>query len=313
MGLRVVFMGTPDFAVPTLQRLLKAPDVHVVGVVTRPDKPKGRSKKPLPSPVKEVALEHGIPLHQPRTLRKPEMQAPLREWAPDVIVVAAFGLILPKAVLDLPRYGCLNVHASLLPRWRGASPIVAAILAGDTVTGVTIMLMDEGVDTGPILSQREEPIRPDDTTASLGERLAHLGADLLLETLPRWVRGEIEARPQDDAQATYAPMLRKEDGWIHWEEPAVLIERKVRAFQPWPTAMTRWHGKILKILAARPHADASVSGLPGTVIPWNGGAAVLTGEGVLELVRVQLAGKRPLDIEAFLRGARGFIGSHLGV
>ncbi len=312
MGLRVVFMGTPEFAVPTLLQLLANPSVDVVGVVTRPDKPKGRSRKPVPSPVKVVALEHGIPIHQPRTLRKPEMQIPIREWHPDVVVVAAFGLILPKAILDLPPYGCLNVHASLLPRWRGAAPIAAAILAGDEMTGVTIMLMDEGVDTGPILAQREEPIHPDDTTATLGERLARLGADLLVETLPRWVRGEIQPRPQNDALATYAPMLRKQDGWIDWTESAVVIERKVRAFQPWPTAMTLWRGKTLKILAARPHPDVSSDASPGTVIPWNSRAAVVTGEGVLELVRVQLAGKRPLEIEVFLRGARGFIGSKLG-
>ncbi len=312
MGLRVVFMGTPEFAVPTLRRLLADPEIQVVGVVTRPDKPKGRSRKPVPSPVKEVALEHGIPLHQPHTLRKPEMQRPLQTWAPDVIVVAAFGLILPKAVLKLPPYGCLNVHASLLPRWRGAAPIAAAILAGDEVTGVTIMLMDEGVDTGPVLSQKEEPIRPDDTTATLGARLAYLGADLLMETLPRWVKGEIRPRPQDDALATYAPMLRKEDGWIDWTEPAVVIERKVRAYQPWPTAMTRWQHRVLKVLAARPHPHVFRDEDAGTVIPWDGSAAVVTGAGVLELRKVQLAGKRPLDIEAFLRGARGFIGSRLG-
>ncbi len=311
MSLRVVFMGTPDFAVPSLKRLLAAPDMDVVGVVTRPDKPKGRSKKPVPSPVKQVAVAAGVPVFQPRTLRKPELQEPIRAWAPDVIVVAAFGLILPKAVLDIPPHGCINVHASLLPRWRGAAPVVAAILAGDRETGVTIMLMDEGVDTGPILAQRPEPIHPDDTTGTLTERLAHLGADVLVETLPRWVAGEIVPQPQDESQATYAPMVHKKDGWIRWEEPAELIERKVRAYQPWPTAMTCWRGKVLKILKAKVHAQKEVTEPPGTVIPWEDGAAVVTGMGVLELLMVQLAGKRPLDIRTFLRGARGFIGSRL--
>ncbi len=309
MALRVVFMGTPEFAVPTLKKLIATQ--HVVGVVTRPDKPKGRSKHPVPSPVKEVALAHGLPLLQPRTLRSEEVQAALRAWEPEVIVVAAFGLILPNAVLEMPPHGCVNVHASLLPRWRGAAPVAAAILAGDQETGVTIMLMDEGVDTGPILAQKREPILPEDTTATLSERLAQLGADLLAETLPLWARGEIVPQPQDERQATYAPMLRKEDGWIDWREPAVLIERRVRAYQPWPTAMTRWQGKVLKILRARPHPTTHLAKLPGTVVAWEQGAAVVTGEGVLELLEVQLAGKRPLEVVAFLRGARGFIGSRL--
>ncbi len=307
--MRVVFMGTPEFAVPTLERLIEHFDV--VGVVTRPDKPRGRSRAPLPSPVKEVALAHQIPIFQPRTLRRPKNQEPIRAWQPDVIVVAAFGLILPREVLDIPPHGCVNVHASLLPRWRGAAPIPAAILAGDEVTGITIMLMDEGVDTGPILAQRPEPIHPDDTTASLTQRLARLGADLLVETLPRWVKGEITPHPQDDAQATYAPMIRKEDGFVDWSEPSDLLERKVRAYYPWPTVMTRWQGKLLKILRARAHPDVEPSISPGTVIAWGEGAAVVTGHGVLELLEVQLEGKRALKIEAFLRGARGFIGSQL--
>lgn len=310
MELRVVFMGTPEFAVPTLKRLLET--CRVVGVVTRPDKPRGRSRAPLPSPVKEVALAHDIPVFQPRTLRRPENQEPIRAWQPDVIVVAAFGLILPPEVLSIPPHGCVNVHASLLPRWRGAAPVPAAIIAGDEVTGVTIMLMDEGVDTGPILAQREEPIFPDDTAASLGGRLARLGAELLVETLPRWVRGEITPRPQDETEATYAPMLRKEDGYADWTEPAQVLERKVRGYYPWPTLMTRWRGKWLKILSARAHPTAAVQAPPGTVVEWEGRVAVVTGQGLLELVEVQLEGKRALDIEAFLRGARGFIGSTLG-
>ncbi len=307
--MRVVFMGTPEFAVPTLERLIEQFDV--VGVVTRPDKPRGRSRAPLPSPVKEVALAHNIPLFQPRTLRRPENQEPIRAWKPDVIIVAAFGLILPREVLDIPPHGCVNVHASLLPRWRGAAPVPAAIIAGDEVTGVTIMLMDEGVDTGPILAQRPEPIRPDDTTASLTARLAVLGAEVLVETLPRWVNGEITPQPQDDAQATYAPMIRKEDGFVDWNEPADLLERRVRAYYPWPTVMTRWRGKLLKILRSHAHVDVEEGAPPGTVIGWGEGAAVVTGRGVLELLEVQLEGKKALDIAAFLRGARNFIGSRL--
>ncbi len=310
MSARVVFMGTPEFAVPTLRRLLAS--FEVVGVVTRPDKPKGRSKQPVPSPVKVVAQEAGVPIFQPRTLRRPEMQEPIREWQPDVIVVAAFGLILPPEVLRIPPHGCLNVHASLLPRWRGAAPVPAAIIAGDKETGVTIMLMDEGVDTGPILAQEREPILPDDTTATLAERLAERGARLLIETLPRWLRGEITPQPQDEQQATYAPMLRKEDGWIRWEEPAELIERKVRAYYPWPTAMTRWRGKLLKVLRAVAISQEEKTAPPGTVIAWNEGAAVVTGEGLLVLQEVQLEGKRPLPIGDFLRGARGFVGERLG-
>ncbi len=310
--MRAVFMGTPEFAVPSLERLIETEDIQVVGVVTRRDKPKGRTRKPVPSPVKEVALQHGIEVFQPRTLRTPEAQERIRAWRPDLIVVAAFGLILPKEVLEIPPHGCLNVHASLLPRWRGAAPIPAAIIAGDEETGVTIMLMDEGVDTGPILRQRKEPIYPDDTGETLGRRLARVGAALLVETIPLWVAGKITPIPQREEEATYAPMLKKADGWIRWEEPAVLIERKVRAYQPWPTAMTRWGGKILKILRARPHPHILSDARPGTVVPWKGGAAVVTGEGVLELLVVQLAGKRPLEIKAFLRGARGFLGSVLG-
>ena len=310
MTVRVVFMGTPEFAVPTLRQLLHT--YNVVGVVTRPDKPKGRSKAPVPSPVKVVAQEAGIPVFQPRTLRTTESQEVIRRWQPDVIVVAAFGLLLPPEVLHIPPHGCLNVHASLLPRWRGAAPVPAAIIAGDEKTGVTIMLMDEGMDTGPILTQEPEPILPEDTTATLTQRLAERGARLLGATLPLWLEGKITPRPQNEHEATYAPMLRKEDGWIRWEEPAELIARKVRAYQPWPTAMTRWQGRLLKILRAHATSEDVQDVPPGTVIAWHEGAAVTTGDGLLVLEEVQLEGKRPVAIDAFLRGARGFIGAQLG-
>jgi methionyl-tRNA formyltransferase len=305
--MRAIFMGTPDFAVPTLAML--ADCYEVVGVYTRPDKPAGRGQELVRSPVKEFALARGLPLYQPTTLRKPEAAAVLRALQPDVIVVAAFGLILPPEVLAIPPYGCLNVHASLLPRWRGAAPVAAAILAGDAETGCTIMRMDAGIDTGPILAQAALPIAPDDTTGSLTARLAHLGAELLAVTLPRWVTGEISPQPQDEARATYAPVIRKEEGRLHWARPADHLARQVRAYQPWPGAYTTWNGLWLKVLWA--HAEEGESPGPGRVVSWKEGAAVGTGAGLLVLDKVQLAGRRPMPIADFLRGARGFVGSVL--
>jgi methionyl-tRNA formyltransferase len=228
-------------------------------------------------------------------------------------VVAAFGQILRPAVLDLPPFGCLNVHASLLPRWRGAAPIAAAILDGDETTGVTIMRMDPGLDTGPILRQRALPIAPDDTAESLGEKLARLGADLLLDTLPDWLAGRLEPQPQDETQVTLAPQLEKERGHIDWSEPAEAIARQVRAFHPWPGTFTTWQGAPLRILRASAESSLASSGevLPGTVVAAPGGPAVATGRGTLRLIEVQPAGKRPMPADAFVRGARGFVGSRL--
>jgi len=303
---RVVFMGTPEFAAPALAALLSA-GYEVVGVLTRADQPAGRGRKLVASPVKELAEAHRLVVQQPFTLRAADALAAL---APDLIVVAAYGLILPQAVLDLPRFGCVNVHGSLLPRHRGAAPIAAALLAGDAEAGVSIMLMDAGVDTGPVLSMAAVPIAADDTAGSLTEKLAVLGADLLVATLPRWLRGEIIPRQQPEEGATFAPRIEKGAGEIDWREPAVLIERRVRAYQPWPSAFTAWDGQRLKILRAR--AEQSVSaGEPGQVIAGDGGAGVVAGEGVLWLQEVQLAGKRPQPIDAFLRGAAGLVGSRL--
>ena len=310
---KVLFMGTPDFAVPILQALIESPEYDVVAVATRVDKPAGRGRKLRPSPVKEVAQADGIPVFQPRSLRKdPDAVLALAETGPDVIVVAAYGLILPKSVLEIPPYGCINVHASLLPRWRGAAPVAAAILAGDEVTGITIMLMDEGMDTGPLLAQVEEPILPTDTAGSLSTRLAGLGARLLLDTLPRWIAGGVEPEPQDDAAATYAPRIKKEQGRIVWEKPAELLEREVRAYQPWPGSFTTWQGRRLKVLEAAVDHDGAPQAQPGTVLEADRGVGVATGDGVLLLRRVQLAGKKPVDIESFLRGQRGFVGGVLG-
>jgi methionyl-tRNA formyltransferase len=316
MGNRAIFMGTPQFAIPTLQVLIDESSggaVQVVGVVTQPDRPRGRGRKLQPSPVKTLAQEHGLPVLQPASLRDPKALADLGALQPDVIVVAAFGQILPTTVLDLPPAGCINVHASLLPRWRGAAPVAAAILAGDETTGVTIMKMEAGLDTGPILNQRPLAITPDDTRESLTARLAQLGADLLRDTLPAWLAGDIEPQPQDESLVTYAPQIKKERGRINWNEPGDSIARQVRAFYPWPGAFTHWQDTPLKILRAvaavgrSPDQDAP----PGTVIAGPDGPTVVTGRGLLHLYQVQPAGKRPMPADAFARGARGFVGDRL--
>ena len=307
---RLIYMGTPQFAVPTLVAL----EAHhqVVGVVTQPDRRAGRGRKVVVSPVKEAALERGLRLFQPRSLRDPDAVAQLADWRPEVIVVAAFGQILKAPVLNLPRYGCLNVHASLLPAYRGAAPIAAAILAGEEVTGVTIMRLDEGLDTGPLLAQAECPIGPQDTTASLSARLAELGARLMVETLSGWLGGEIEARPQDDSRATYCRTLTKEDGRLDWSRPADALERQVRACDPWPGTFTTWAGQRLKVLRARARPEWQGEGVPGQVVALEEGIGVVAGKGALELVEVQRAGKKPMAADLFALGQRDLVGSVLG-
>ncbi len=309
---RVVFMGTPEFAVPSLAALLRE-GYQVAGVLTRQDQPAGRGQKLEESPVKQLARTHGLAIQQPVTLRDPAARAALAALAPDVIVVAAYGLILPQAVLDLPRFGCVNVHGSVLPRHRGAAPIAAAILAGDPEAGVSIMLMDAGVDTGPVLSAASLPIAADDTTAALTAKLAILGADLLTATLPRWLAGEIIPTPQPATGATFAPRIEKRAGEIVWSEPASLIERRVRAYQPWPSAYTSWNGQRLKVLRARVDEVLDIRYCEAGVVISEGEntAGVVTGRGILWLEEVQLAGRRPLPIDVFLRGAAGFVGSRL--
>lgn len=297
---RIVFMGSPDFSVPTLDALARC--YPLVGVVTQPDRPAGRGGSLRLPAVKEAALRLGIPVMQPEKLRFPEAMTQLQAWAPDLIVVAAFGQILRPAVLDLPRYGCVNVHGSLLPRGRGTAPIQAAILAGDKVTGITIMKMDPGVDTGPILSQRALPIAPDDTGGSLFEKMALLGAELLLETLPRYLSGELVPRPQPEEGATYAPILKKEDGLLDFTKPAIELERRVRAFHPWPGTWFDWNGAPLKILHARVSGGKSPGG--GRRLTVEGHPALGTGEGILILEEVQPAGKKSMPGKAFLAGAR---------
>lgn len=306
MSHRIVFMGSPDFAVPSLQKL--AEHYEIAGVVTQPDRPAGRGRTLTPPPVKVAAQELGLEVIQPEKLREPEAQARLQEWSPDLIVVTAFGQILRKNVLELPRYGCINVHASLLPRWRGAAPVQAAILHGDSVTGTTIMVMDPGVDTGPILSQRAVEIRPDDTAATLGKRLAEDGASLLIETLPGYLDGSIQPREQDEALATYAPMLSKEEGMLDFTQPAEQLERRVRAFAPWPGAYMLLNGQPLKIHQA--HVVPSGGSRSGQRLIVDGLPAVSAGEGILVLDVVQPAGKRAMPGGDFLRGTRGWADSH---
>jgi methionyl-tRNA formyltransferase len=296
-------MGTPAFAVPSLNALLAGTD-PVVAVVSQPDRAAGRGRRTAPTPVKAAATRHGIPVTQPPTLRDPTVRETLADLAPDLIVVAAYGNILPRSILDLPPHGCINVHASLLPRHRGAAPIQWALLSGDPTTGITIMRMTESLDAGDILIQRAVPIDPEDTAATLGTRLAVLGAEALSEALSGLKAGGLVARPQDDRLATLAPRIRKEMGRIDWAGNAVEIERRIRAFQPWPTAYTTLHGKSLRCLRARlgsPEVPAGVH--PGTVIGVAAaGITVVTGSGTLVLERVQLEGRNAVGAPEFLRG-----------
>ena len=308
---RVVFMGTPEYAIPSLQALVERHEV--VQVVTQPDRRQGRGRKVAYSPVKSYALEHGLPVWQPPTLRKPEAVERLRQTDADLYVTAAIGLILPSEVLALPPHGCLNVHASLLPRWRGAAPIAAAILHGDKETGVTLMQTDEGLDTGPIVSQARCPIRPDDTTERLTPRLAKLGADLLADALPRWLASEIEPQPQPEEGVTYAPRLSKRDGQIDWQQPALQIERMVRAYTPWPGTYTTFQGQRLLVHAAHALPGWRTPGKPGHVISLpDGQVAVVTDQGALQLLEIQQAGGNPMAPATFLRGHPDLLGATLG-
>jgi len=302
MSIRTVFMGSPDFAVPTLRTL--AALYPVIGVITQPDRPSGRGRKITPPPVKQAALELGIEVIQPQRLREPEAIEMLESWAPDLIVVAAYGQILRKNVLEMPPHGCINVHASLLPRWRGAAPIQAAILHGDPMTGSTIMKMDSGIDTGPILSQQAVPILPDDTAESLSFRLADAGAELLAKTLPAYIDGKVLPQPQEESGATYAGMLSKEEGKLDFDQPADALERRVRAFHPWPGAFTFWQGSILKV--HRAHSTFDGNPTPGKFGVVEGAPAIGTAHGWLVLDEVQPAGKKPMPGKVFLHGNRGW-------
>nr|WP_324316688.1 methionyl-tRNA formyltransferase [Povalibacter sp.] len=299
----IVFAGTPDFSVPALDALV-ASRHRVVAVYTQPDRPAGRGQQLAMSAVKQCALRHGLPVEQPPTLRDAAAVERLKSWQPDLMVVVAYGLILPATVLQIPLLGCLNIHASLLPRWRGAAPIHRALQAGDAQTGVTIMQMDAGLDTGPMLLERVTPIEPTDTGSTLHDRLAQLGAEALIAAIDGLQDGSIAPRPQPETGATYASKLRKDEALIDWQRTSTEIDRQIRAFNPWPVAETRWNGQQLRIWQASPSAEA-VSAAPGTVIGGDAhGIRVATGDGVIALMRIQLAGRRAVSAAEFMNAHR---------
>lgn len=326
--MRIVFMGTPDFAVPALRTLAESDKHKVTLVVTQPDRPKGRSGKPAPSDVKTCALEYGIPVFQPAKIREKEAAERLAAEQADIFVVAAFGQILPKEILEMPRYGCVNIHGSLLPKYRGAAPIQWAVLNGEKEAGNTIMQMNEGLDTGDILTQESVLLDEKETAGSLYEKLSKMGGPLLLKTLDLLEEGAVTPIPQDDAQSCYAKMLRKEMGEIDWNQSAESIGRLVRGLNPWPSAYTHWNGKLLKIWMAAPVSKEDPAALdgsrtdrlkdapevkPGTVVSaakdclW-----IQTGDGLLALEDLQLEGKKRMPAAAFLMGCRLQPGDVLG-
>lgn len=316
--MRLVFMGTRDVAVPALRALLDTdrPNRHVVAVATQPDRPAGRSKQPAPSPVKAIAAAAGIPVFQPESWRDDDAVAALRALAPDVGVVASYAQLLPRRVLRVPAHGWLNIHPSLLPRHRGPSPVAASILAGDTVTGVTIIKLVSAMDAGPIVAQASTAIQGDDTTAVLTARLGNLGAQLLIAVLEDWVAGRLTAVDQDSSAATYSRLLTRQDGLLDWTLPADELERRVRAYDPWPGTYTFYAGRRLSILRGR--ALAMPTEAPaGTVLAVQDNVEQLalliaTGDKVLAVDRLQLEGRRALDAAEFVRGQRSIIGERLG-
>ncbi|WP_447970254.1 methionyl-tRNA formyltransferase [Nitrospira sp. M1] len=304
--MRVIFMGTPDFSVPTLATLIDS-EYSVVGVVTQPDRPRGRGKTVSPSPVKQLAMTHNVPILQPEKMKHPEFLSALQAWQPDVMVVAAFGRILPKVILDLPPRGCLNVHSSLLPKYRGAGPIQWALINGETETGITTMLMDEGMDTGPILLQETVPIESDDTATELSDRLAQVGGQLLLKTLRVWESNDITPTVQDGTKATMAPMLRKEDGAIAWTQPATTIHNRIRGLSPWPGGYTFCRQDRLSIWKTVPYDDdpevTTSSEQPGTIVSvGKHEILVKAGRGVLGITELQMANRKRMNVSQFLAG-----------
>ncbi len=309
---RTIFLGTPDFAIPSLEALIRD-GYEIVSVITRPDRESGRGKLVNPSPVKKLAATKGFDIFQPETLKDKKVLDYITGLKPHLIVVAAYGLLITPEVLSVPEFGCLNVHPSLLPRYRGSSPVATAILNGDEVTGVAIMLIDKGLDTGPILAQKQELIAKEDTTGLLTSRLARVGAQLLIDTIPKWIEGSIKPLPQDETKAIYTRVINKDDGKISWNSTAFELWRRIRAFDPWPGCYTWWMGKRLKIKKAVP-LQGAISDQPGKVIiqPGNEAAAgVVTRDGILGLLEIQLEGKKSLSAAEFIRGHRDFPGSIL--
>ncbi len=322
--LRIIYMGTPQFAVPALSALIEgaAPGAllpagyEIATIITRPDKPAGRGRDIIFSPIKQAALEHNIPVWQPGSFKKAENSEALAMYGADLYIVAAFGQILPQKVLDQPRYGTLNIHASLLPKYRGADPIAEAILQGDKEAGVSIMKLDAGIDTGPVLLRRGIPLAEDETTRSLTAKLADLGAQALQEALPGWIAGTIIPEPQDEQRATHTHMLKKEDGALNWQLPASVLARQVRAYDPWPSTYTHWKGKLLKILKAQARTVEMRADIPpGTVRTQEDTGhqvlAIVTGSGLLLVKQLQLEGKKAMSAEEFLRGYGQIVGQVL--
>lgn len=309
--MRIAFMGTPEFAVPSLEALLRSDD-QVVGVVTQPDRPKGRGQQLVSPPVKLVAQRAGIPVLQPHKIRTPEFLQVLSSWRPDLIAVAAYGRILHTPILRLPPMGCMNVHGSLLPRYRGAAPVQWAVLNGETETGITTMLMDEGMDTGPMLLQEPLEILPDDTAGTLAPRLAALGGRLLLDTITRLKAGTLTPKKQDDEQATLAPLLKKEDGLIDWTMSATMLANRVRGLSPWPGAYTFFAEERWNIWKAASNVSAATD-KPGTIVAANKQAIqVATGDGLLDIHEIQTANSKRMSVAQFLAGHRVTVGVQLG-
>ncbi len=302
--LRLIFMGTPQFAVPILEALIKSGE-EILAVVTQPDKPAGRGKKLTPPPVKVLAEKHGLPVLQPSKIKDPAFLAKLKEASPDVIVVAAYGKILPKEVLEIPKFGCINVHASLLPKFRGAAPINWAIIAGEKETGVTIMQMDEGMDTGDILLMEKIPIEEGETAGTLHDKLSSLGAKLIVKALNLLKEGKLTPRKQPEEGVSYAPMLKKEDGLLDFSRPATELANLIRGLDPWPTAYAYFRGKLIKFFHPRAEKGPS-QGEPGEILGLDeeGFLLIGTGEGVLGVKEVQLEGKKRISAEEFVRGYR---------
>jgi methionyl-tRNA formyltransferase len=308
--LRIAFAGTPEFAVPPLHALARSGHT-LVGVLTQPDRPKGRGQRTAASPIKQAAESYGLKVSQPQTLKTDEGRADLASWSPDVLVVVAYGLILPQAVLSIPRLACINIHASLLPRWRGAAPIHRSILAGDAETGVTIMLMDAGLDTGPMLLQRRIEIAPNETSSTLHDRLASLGAEALLEALEGWTASELKPVTQPTDGVTYASKIEKAEAWIDWQRDAIEIERQVRAFNPWPIAETRMDGEQLRIYAATAQYGSDTTDV-GTIVSTEAGAiTVQCGKGRLAITELQRPGKKPVAARD-LANSLSLVGKRLG-
>jgi methionyl-tRNA formyltransferase len=310
--LRIVFMGSPRFSVPSLEQIV-INNYEIAAVYTQPDRPAGRGRTVVASPVKEAAVKYGLTVVQPENFRSPEAIAQLANFKPDIIVVCAYGQILTQAVLDIPPCQCVNVHFSLLPKHRGASPVASAILSGDEFTGVSIQLVRRKLDTGPLLASAALPVAAVDNTGTLTEKLSIIGAHILQEALIGWKRGDITPREQDEAGANYFAQIKKEDGEIDWHKPAKEIWRRVRAFNPWPGCYTTWNGRQLKINEAAV-LDGGEPGDAGKVVNIGGhedAAGIATGYGILQVLELQLEGKRAMKTAEFLRGQRGFIGSEL--